>query len=91
MRPKPRRHPYTFGSDHGYTAPPHCKARNRQTIEEIINDAPRKSSLTSLSFNVKCENFGRGALYVSRIMIIAMAPNAEKYQNRLSFWQAYAE
>lgn len=81
IRPNPSKHPHTLEFDHGYTAPPHCKARNKQTIDEIMKSAPRKSSLSSLSFRDKSGDFGAGALKVKRITAIANAPKAKDNQS----------
>lgn len=48
-RPNPSIRPQALGSDHGMLFPPHCRARDRQTILEMNSVVPARSIFLTFS------------------------------------------
>lgn len=81
IRPPPRRVPHTLELLHGYTLPPHWRARRRQTMAQIKKKAPNKSISPIFSLVVSLLCFRSGFLKKKKTVAIAMPPRGRLIQN----------
>ncbi len=84
ISPKPMNRPYTREEFHGYTVPPHCRARMRHVTPLMRKSAPSRSIWAIFSLNVSVEVFRFGDLKKKKTLEKAMAPKGRLIQKHLS-------
>ena len=75
-RTNPSNKPHTFGLDHGYWMPPHCSARNKQTMLDMKSTVPIGSISLIFSLKSSVEGCLFGVWKASRNTTAEINPNA---------------